>query len=98
MYNKNILFDYYNENSIIHRLHPIYKILSVIFMVIFLAMSRSVMDFVIVNLFILVMIMFSDISINVYLNNLRICKMFFLISFIFALVISRKIITTKPAI
>ena len=91
MYNRNGIFDYYAVDSVIHRLSPIYKVLSVLFMIVFLIFGHSVMDMILINLFIMVMVLFSDISIKIYINNLGVSKAMILVVFIISLVISRNI-------
>ena len=92
MYNKNVIFDYYVVDSIIHRVNPIVKILSLLFMLIIFVVSNSVMDMIIINLFIFLLIVFSDISVKIYFNNLNALKIFILLVFLLGFIIGKDII------
>lgn len=88
MYNRNSIFDYYSVDSVVHRLNPVYKTLSVLFMVFFLILGHSVVDMILINLFIMVMVLFSDISMMVYFNHLSVSKAIIFFAFVISFVVS----------
>ncbi len=83
MYNKNSIFDYYDSNSIIHRLNPVYKIISILFLLLYIFLSSSIIDYIILSFLIFIVVSFSDISIRVYLSDIK----YFYIVMIFLFVI-----------
>lgn len=92
MYNRNGIFDYYAGDSVIHKLNPVYKILSLVFMLVFLVMADSAIDVVVVSFFVGVMVIFSDIGISNYVNNLRVSTIFIVLVFIVSLLVSRSFV------
>lgn len=92
MYNKNVIFDYYVIDSIVHRVNPVVKILSLLFILIVLIISNSTMDMIIINLFVFMLVVFSDISIKIYSQNLNALKIFLLLVFILGFIIGKDIV------
>ncbi len=84
MQNNYSFFEYYSISSMVHRLSSIYKISSLIILVISLFFCESVVDLVVVNLYIFVMMLWSNISFRLYLSNLRIFR--FILLFVLVLV------------
>lgn len=92
MYNRNVIFDYCAVDSIVHRLSSIYKVLSVIFMVIFLIIGNSFIDMVLINLFIIIMVIFSNVSVKCYFNSLMVSKFIVFFVLVVSLIISKSIV------
>lgn len=75
----NISFgNYIKGNSIIHRLNPLFKVLSVIIMIISIFFINSYDDILMLFSYLVLTIMYSDINILVYYKNIYGIKMFLL--------------------
>lgn len=73
----NITFGkYYNKDSIIHKLNPIYKILSLLIMIISIFFIDSYIDILMLTLYIILIILYSEIDIITYLKNIYSIKIF----------------------
>lgn len=73
----NISFGkYYNRNSIVHRLSPVFKIISLLLMVISIFFIDSYIDILMLTCYIILMILYSDIEIKIYLKNILSIKIF----------------------
>lgn len=85
---KYILMD-----TVIHKLNPVFKIISLILMLVTLAFTNSYIDILMLGGYLLLCIVYSDISIKVYLENLINVKILFIIVLIIDLIIFRGINT-----
>lgn len=86
MYNNNA-FVYWEENSKIHNLSPIFKILSLIIMLFCIMLSNSLVDILVCTFYVFVVIIYSDISIRVILKSLNLFKfIIFLLFFVVSLI------------
>jgi len=68
--------NYVVGDSLIHRLSPVLKILSVIIMVISLFFINSYDDIIILGVYLLLVLVYSDIDIRVYLKNIYSTRIF----------------------
>ena len=86
MYNDNA-FVYWEDNSKIHSLSPIFKIISVIIMFFCIMFSNSLVDIFVCFLYVFVVIIYSDISIRAILSSLNLFKyILFLLFFVISLI------------
>ena len=92
MYNRNGIFDYYAGDSVIYRLSSVYRVISVLFVSIYIVIGSSIIDMLVINFYIMIMVIFSDISMGIYLNNLRVCRWFIVLVIILSLLISRSVV------
>ncbi|MBQ6494398.1 MAG: hypothetical protein IJI49_00160 [Bacilli bacterium] len=86
-------YSYYSISSKIHRLSSLYKIISILILIISLFFCNSIIDLLIINLYIFVIMYWSNISFKLYYNNLKVFRYILLIIFIFVSLISFNIIT-----
>ena len=93
MQNNFVFFEYYSVSSLIHRLSSIFKIISSILIIISLFNANSVIDFVVINLYIFVIMLWSNIGFSIYYNNLKVFKWLFIFIFVVASLLSLNIIT-----
>lgn len=85
MYNN--AFVYWEDNSKIHVLSPIFKMISVIIMFFCIMFSNSLVDILVCFLYVFVVIIYSDISIRVILSSLKLFKyILFLLFFVISLI------------
>ena len=61
---------YYLKNSVVHKLNPVFKILSLIIMIISIFFIDSYIDILMLSSYLLLSIVYSDIGIKVYFKNL----------------------------
>lgn len=88
MENRYNIFDYCLIDSHVHNLNYTYKIISIILLAFCIVVANSIIDMVVINLFIFVVMLWSDISIRLYIKGLNVFKSvifitFFVISFIY---------------
>lgn len=76
MLNNITLGKYYQKDSIVHRLNPIFKILSLIIMIISIFFIDSYIDVLMLGSYLLLAIVYSNISIKIYLKNIQGIKIF----------------------
>ena len=74
MYDGGEVFGYYHTNSSIHKLNYTYKILSVVLLLFCIVIADGIIDMFVINFFIFIIMLFSNISIKLYFNNLSIFK------------------------
>ena len=67
---------YINKSSVVHKLNPIFKILSLIIMVISIFFIDSYIDIIMLSMYLLLTILYSDIDIKIYLKNIYGIKIF----------------------
>jgi len=94
MFNKYTIGNYYLKDSIIHKLNPIFKIISLILSIITVMLANSLMDFILLLIFIILLIIFSKIEINLYLRNIYTLRIFIIFIIIINLIFSVDIIFT----
>ena len=92
MYNNYSIFEYYSVSSKIHKLSSIYKIISLIILIVALLLSNSLIDIMVINLYIFVIVLWSNISFRLYLSNLKVFRFWFLIIFVFVSLFSLNIL------
>lgn len=76
MLNNITLGKYYNKDSIVHRLNPIFKIISLIIMIVSIFFIDSYVDVLMLGTYLLLAIVYSNISIKTYLKNILGIKIF----------------------
>lgn len=73
----NISFGkYYNRDSIIHRLSPVFKIISLLIMIVSIFFIDSYIDILMLTCYIILMMIYSDIEVKIYLKNIYSIKIF----------------------
>lgn len=77
---------YINKSSVVHKLNPIFKILSLIIMVISIFFIDSYIDIIMLSMYLLLTILYSDIDIKIYLKNIYGIKIFLIFIFIIDLI------------
>ncbi len=83
----NITFGrYYLKDSIVHKLSPMFKIISLIIMMIAMFYIDSYVDLLMLTSYLLLAIVYSDISIKVYLKNILGLKIFLIFIFVIDLI------------
>ena len=92
MYNNYSIFEYYSVSSKIHKLSSIYKIISLIILVFALLFSNSFIDIMVINLYIFLIVLWSNISFRLYFSNLRVFRFLLLILFVFVILFSLNIL------
>ena len=84
---------YYLKNSVVHKLNPVFKILSLIIMIISIFFIDSYIDILMLSSYLLLSIVYSDIGIKVYFKNIYSIRIFLifilLIDLIFFIDINR---------
>lgn len=93
MLNNITLGRYYQKESIVHNLNPIFKIISLIIMIVSVFFIDNYVDVIMLGSYLLLSIAYSNIEIKVYLKNILGLKIFlvfiFLINIIFFVSINR---------
>ena len=84
MQNNYSIFEYYSASSRIHRLSAIFKIISLIILIISLILSKSVVSLCVINIYIFLILLWSKISFKLYFSNLKVFR--FLLFIVFVLV------------
>lgn len=82
MYDRYNFFDYFLIDSHIHKLNYTYKILSVVLLLFCIVIADGIIDMFVINFFIFIIMLFSNISIKLYFNNLSIFKFLMIIIFL----------------
>ena len=93
MKDKYNVFDYYLVPSHVHNLSSIYKILSTIILFILLIISNSLIDILVIVLYIFVIMLWSNVSFRLYISNLSIFKLLILLVLIFVSLFTLNIFT-----
>lgn len=70
MLNNITLGKYYNKDSIVHKLNPIFKIISLIIMIVSIFFIDSYVDVLMLGTYLLLAILYSNVSIKTYLKNI----------------------------
>lgn len=74
------------RDSVVHKLSPVFKILSLIIMIVVVFFIDSYVDILMLTMYLLLTIVYSDISILVYLKNIYSIKIFLLFILIIDLI------------
>lgn len=82
MLNNITLGKYYNKDSIVHKLNPIFKIISLIIMIVSIFFIDSYVDVLMLGTYLLLAIVYSNISIKTYLKNILGIKIFLIFIFV----------------
>ena len=94
MYNKYNIGNYYLKDSIIHKLNPVAKIISLLLSIITTILANNLIDFIILFIFILTLMLFSKIEIKLYLKNIYTLRIFIIFIIIINLIFKVDIIPT----
>jgi len=94
MFNRYSIGNYYLKESIIHKLNPVFKIISLILSIISVLIANSLIDYIILFVFIFVVILLSKIELKIYLKNIYTLKIFIIFIFIINLIFKVNIILT----
>ena len=86
MLNNITIGRYINKSSVVHKLNPIFKIISLIIMIISIFFIDSYIDITLLSLYLLLAVLYSDIDIEVYLKNIYGIKIFLIFIFIIDLI------------
>ena len=88
----NITFGkYYARDSVVHKLNPLFKTISLIIMIIAIFFINSYKDIIILTSYLILMIVYSDIDIITYLKNIYSIKIFLLFILIIDLIFGSNI-------
>lgn len=86
MLNNITLGKYYQKNSIVHKLNPIFKIISLIIMIITIFFVNSYIDIIMLGSYLFLAIVYSNIDIKIYLKNINGIKIFLIFILIIDLI------------
>ena len=86
MLNNITLGKYYQKDSVVHRLNPIFKILSLLIMIISIFFIDNYIDILMLSSYLLLSMVYSNISIKTYLKNINGIKIFLLFILIIDLI------------
>lgn len=86
MFNNITFGKYYNKISVIHRLSPIFKIISLFIMIGSIFFIDSYIDILMLTCYLVLMMIYSNISIITYLKNIYSIKIFLIFIFIIDLI------------
>ena len=88
----NITFGkYYARDSVVHKLNPLFKTISLIIMIIAIFFINSYKDIIMLTSYLILMIVYSDIDIITYLKNIYSIKIFLLFILIIDLIFGSNI-------
>ena len=91
MFNNITFGKYYNKNSVIHRLSPVFKLISLMIMIVGIFFIDSYIDILMFSLYLVLVMVYSDIRIITYLKNIYSIKIFLLFIFIIDLIFNSNI-------
>ena len=86
MLNNITIGRYINKSSVVHKLNPVFKIMSLIIMIISIFFIDSYIDIALLSMYLLLTMLYSDIDIKVYLKNIYGIKIFLIFIFIIDLI------------
>ena len=88
----NITFGkYYARDSVVHKLNPLFKTISLIIMIIAIFFINSYKDIIMLTSYLILMIVYSDIDIITYIKNIYSIKIFLLFILIIDLIFGSNI-------
>lgn len=73
---------YINKSSVVHKLNPVFKIISLIIMITSIFFIDSYIDIILLSMYLLLTMLYSDIDIKIYLKNILGIKIFLIFIFI----------------
>ena len=76
MLNNITLGKYYQVDSVVHKLNPIFKIISLIIMITSIFFIDSYVDIIMLGSYLLLSMVYSNISIQTFLKNIKGIKIF----------------------
>ena len=88
MLNNITIGRYINKSSVVHKLNPVFKIISLIIMIISIFFIDSYIDITLLSMYLLLTMLYSDIDIKVYLKNIYGIKIFDIFKLIFIVLYS----------
>lgn len=91
MFNNITFGKYYNKNSVIHRLSPVFKLISLMIMIVGIFFIDSYIDILMFSLYLVLVMVYSDIGIITYLKNIYSIKILLLFIFIIDLIFNSNI-------
>ncbi len=91
MFNNITFGRYYNKNSVIHRLSPVFKLISLMIMIVGIFFIDSYIDILMFSFYLVLVMVYSDIGIITYLKNIYSIKIFLLFIFIIDLIFNSNI-------
>ena len=91
MFNNITFGRYYNYNSIIHRLSPVFKLISLMIMIVGIFFIDSYIDILMLSFYLVLVMVYSNIGIITYLKNIYSIKIFLLFIFIIDLIFNSNI-------
>lgn len=91
MFNDITFGRYYNYNSIIHRLSPVFKLISLMIMIVGIFFIDSYIDILMLSFYLVLVMVYSNIGIITYLKNIYSIKIFLLFIFIIDLIFNSNI-------
>lgn len=77
---------YINKSSVVHKLNPVFKIISLIIMICSIFFIDSYIDVILLSMYLLVTMLYSDVDIVIYLKNILGIKIFLLFIFVIDLI------------
>ena len=86
MLNNISLGTYINKDSVVHKLNPVFKIISLIIMITSVLCIKSYISMLILTLYLITSIIYSNISMKVYLKNIYGIKIFLIFILIIDLI------------
>ena len=92
MLNNITIGRYINKSSVVHKLNPVFKIISLIIMIISIFFIDSYIDITLLSMYLLLTMLYSDIDIKVYLKNIYGIKIFLIFIFIIDLIFFNNLI------
>lgn len=91
MFNDITFGKYYNKNSVIHRLSPVFKLISLMIMIVGIFFIDSYIDILMLSFYLVLVMVYSNIGIITYLKNIYSIKIFLLFIFIIDLIFNSNI-------
>lgn len=94
MFNKYNIGNYYLKDSIIHKLNPVFKVISLFFSIITVILSNNLIDYILLFIFILLLMLYSKIELKVYLKNIYTLRIFIIFIIVINFIFTVDIIST----
>lgn len=92
MFNKYSIGNYCLKDSFIHKLNPVFKIISLFLSIISVLISNSLIDFITLFIFILIIMLLSKIELKIYLKNIYTLRIFIIFIIIINLIFKVSIV------
>lgn len=94
MFNKYNIGNYYLKDSIIHKLNPVFKIISLLLSIVTVILANNLIDYILLFIFILLLILFSKVELKVYLKNIYTLRIFIIFIIVINFIFTVDIIST----